>query len=133
MSYSNGTIERARRRSLDLSYNTRVEVYEPTESYSPGDGYTVTRPNPETDSPDATYEARAMDPQATSERERGGTTTEADRVFEVRDDTGQTWTDYGESGEAAVRVREVDTGIVYTVTTVTDRLDGRERLDCVEA
>jgi len=132
MSYSNDRVESARRRALELTYNTTVAVYEPTEAYSPGDGYTVSRPDPETADPDATYEARAFDPQAGSERERGGTTTEADRVFEVRDDTGQTWTDFGESGEAAVRLRETDTGIVYTVTTVIDRLDGRERLLCVE-
>jgi len=132
MSYATTRVESASRRALDLTFNTEIEVYEPTESYSPGDGYTVKRPDPETDGPDAIYEARAMDPQATGERERGGTTAEADRVFEVRDDTGQTWTDYGESGEAAVRVREVGTGVVYTVETVTDRIDGRERLDCVE-
>lgn len=132
MSYATIRVESARRRALDLTFNSEIEVYEPSESYSPGDGYTVERPDPETDAPGATYEARAMDPQATGERERGGTTTEADRVFEVRDDTGQTWTDFGESGEAAVRVREVGTGVVYTVTTVTDRIDGRERLDCVE-
>lgn len=132
MSYANNRVESARRRALDLSFNSTIAVFEPTESYSPGDGYTVSRPDPETETPDATYEARAFDPQATGERARGGTTTEADRVFEVRDDTGQTWTDYGESGEAAVRVREVETGEVYTVETVTDRLDGRERLDCVE-
>lgn len=132
MSYSNDRIEAAKRRALDITFNTTIEVYEPTESYQAGDGFSVTRPKPETDSPDATYESRAMDPSATGERERSGTDTEADRVFEVRDDLGQTWTDFGESGEAAVYVRETGTGIVYVVEVVTDRLDGRERLDCVE-
>jgi len=132
MSYANDRVEQARRRALDLTHNTTIEVHEPSETYSPGDGYTVERPDPETDTPDATYGARALDPSATGERQRGGTETEADRVFEVRDDLDQTWTDFGESGEAAVRIRETETAIVYTVTTVTDRHDGRERLDCKE-
>jgi hypothetical protein len=38
MSYANDRVEAARRRSLDRTHNTDIEVYEPTESYSPGDG-----------------------------------------------------------------------------------------------
>lgn len=133
MSYANDRIEAARRRALDVTWNTEVEVFEPTESYSPGDGYSVTRPDPETASPDATYEARAMDPESESETERSGTDADVDRVFEVRDDIGQSWTDYGESGEAAVQLREAETGIVYTVEVVSDAHDGRERLACTEA
>jgi len=132
MSYANNTVEAARRRSLDLTFNTDLEVYEPSESYEAGDGFSLTIPDPETDAPDATYEARAMDPEDAADRDASGTTSELDRRFEVRDDTGQQWTDFGESGEAATRVRETATGIVYVVTSVTDAHDGRETLDCVE-
>jgi len=133
MSYANDRVEQARRRALDLTFNTDVEVYEPSETYSPGDGYSVERPDPDNASPDATYRARAMEPSSTAETGRSGTDADVDRRFAVRDDLGQTWTDYGESGEAAVQVREVGAGIVYTVEAVTDANDGRERLDCMEA
>jgi len=132
MSYANNRVESARRRSLDLTYNTSIEVYEPDEDYETGDGFSLTIPDPEADAPDATYEARAMDPTDTTGRDASGTSSEADRRFQVRDDTGQQWTDFGESGEAATRVREVETGIVYVVESVIDRHDGRETLDCTE-
>jgi hypothetical protein len=132
MSYATKQVESGRRRSLGFTYNTRIAVFEPEETYTPGDGFTLTIPDPETDTPDATYEAVAMSPEDAADRERSGTTSEADRLFQVRDDTGQQWTDFGQSGEAATRIREVETGLVYVVESVTDRHDGRERLDCVE-
>lgn len=132
MSYANDRVEAARRRSLEVTFNTDLEVYEPSESYSPGDGFDITRPDPETDTPDATYKARAMEPEGEGERERGGTTNEIDRRFQVRDDIGQQWTGFGESGEAATHVRETGTGVVYVVTSVTDAHDGRTKLECSE-
>lgn len=132
MSYANNRVEAGRRRSLTLTFNTHLEVFEPTESYSPGDGFSLTIPEPGTDAPDATYRARGMEPEGDGERSRSGTTNEIDRRFQVRDDTGQQWTDFGESGEAATRVREVETDIVYVVRSVTDAHDGREELECVE-
>lgn len=132
MSYATNQIESGRRRSLDSTYNTRLEVYEPEETYEAGDGFTLQIPDPETDTPDATYEAVAMAPQDATDRERSGTTSEVDRRFQVRDDTGQQWTDFGESGDAATRVREVETGQDYVVASVVDKHDGREELDCVE-
>jgi hypothetical protein len=132
MSYATKQVESGRRRSLGFTYDTRIDVFEPEETYTPGDGFTLTIPDPETDTPDATYEAVAMSPEDAADRERSGTTSEVDRLFQVRDNTGQQWTDFGESGEAATRIKEVETGLVYVVESVTDRHDGRERLDCVE-
>jgi len=132
MSYATERVESGSRRSLRFNYNTRIDVFEPEETYEPGDGFSLTIPDPETDPPDATYEAVAMAPEDSADRERSGTTSEVDRLFQVRDDTGQQWTDFGESGEAATRVREVETGLVYVVESVTDRHNGREQLDCVE-
>jgi hypothetical protein len=121
-------VESALRRQLDLSHNSRIEVYEPSESYSPGDGFELTVPDPDTEAPDAEYRAEARDPTDDATRERAGTESELDRVFLVRDDTGQQWTDFGESEEAATRIREVRTGDDFVVESVTDRHDGRERL-----
>lgn len=132
MSYANDQIEAANRRALDLTYNTTIGVYEPSVSYSPGDGFDVSRPDPETDAPDATYEARSEESSADADRDEGGTTAEIDREIMVRDDTGQQWVGYGDSGEAAVHVRDTGDDTVYEIQTVTDAHDGRITLEAVE-
>jgi hypothetical protein len=131
-SHATRLVESGLRRQLDFSHNSRIEVYEPSESYQPGDGFELTVPDPDTDAPDDEYRAEARDPTDDPTRERAGTESELDRVFLVRDDTGQQWTDFGQSGEAATRIREVRTGNDYVVESVSDRHDGRERLAASE-
>lgn len=108
--------------------NTSIEVYEPTEEYEAGDGWTVTYP----DDPAATYDARVDSPSARANREEGGTRAEIDAVVVVRDDTGQTWTDYTEEREAPVEFVDTADGTRYAVETETDPHNGTLELEVVE-
>lgn len=128
MSYSNNRIESARRRALDLTYNTKIEVFEPSVNYSAGDGYDISYP----DFPTAEYESRLDSPTSSSDQQRSGTTSDVDATIHVRDDTGQQWTEFGDSGDAASRVRDIKDGRTYEVQSVTDPHDGRLVLEVEE-
>jgi hypothetical protein len=117
-----------RRVHSDELANTTVDVYEPAESYTQGEGWSVTYP----DTASASYKARVDSPSAESERERSGTTSEIDVVVRVRDDTGQTWTGFGENTEAPVRVEDTNDGTRYEVENVIDDHDGMITLEAVE-
>lgn len=123
-------IENAIRRlhSAELSQTT-VDVYEPTESYSQSSGYDVSYPGSATTSG---VDARAEPPADQTDRDAGGTTTDHDRVYLVRDDSGVSWTDFGASGQAATRFDDTDTGDRYEVVAVLDERDGLVRLACSE-
>jgi len=108
--------------------NTTIEVFAPTETYSPGDGYSITYP----DSPTETLDARVDSPTDDAAKERAGTTGEIDAVVRVRDDTGRQWTGYGDDGSATARVRDTADGTLYQVQGVTDRHDGLTTLDVTE-
>lgn len=109
--------------------NTTIDVYEPTESYSAGEGYTVTYPDSPTESG---IPARADSPQPSSDRDTGGTTSEVDQVYRVRDDARSTWTGFGEDGEAPARIEDTDTNTTYVVQTPVDERNGIIRLECTE-
>lgn len=109
-------------------HNTRIEVFPPSESYSQGDGWAVTYP----DTPTAVVDARVDEPSPDSDRERSGTVAEVDVVIVVRDDTGQTWTGYGEETEAALRVRDVADQTMYEIETRVDQHNGTLELEAVE-
>ena len=117
-----------RRLHSDALATTTIDVYEPAESYSPGDGVDVTYP----DSPSATYDARVEQPSDDTDTDRSGTTAEVDAVIRVRDDTGQDWTGFGEDGEAATHVVDTDTGARDEVQGVTDAKDGVITLEVAE-
>lgn len=122
-------IERAMRRLHSTSLaNTTIEVYEPTETYSPGDGYSISYP----DTPTETLDARVESPSDDAAKERSGTTGEIDAVVRVRDDTGRQWTGYGDAGETTARVQDTAGGTLYQVQGVTDRHDGLTTLDVTE-
>lgn len=108
--------------------NTSIEVYEPTEEYAAGDGWTVTYP----DTPAATYDARVDSPSARSDRGEGGTRSEIDAVVVVRDDLDQVWEDYTEEREAPVELVDTADGTRYEVQTVTDPHNGTLELEVVE-
>lgn len=109
--------------------NTSIDVYVPTEEYEPGEGYTTVY----SDAPTQTgLDARADSPQSESDRDAGGTTADVDRIYRVRDDARESWTGFGEDGEAAVRLEDVDTGETYTVESVVDERNGLIRLECME-
>jgi len=122
-------IDRAMRRvhDRDLS-NTTIEVYEPSESYTAGEGFDVSYPA----SPDATYTARVSSVSRSPQRDDGGTTAEADAVVTVRDDTGQTWTDFTDEAEAPVELVDTADGTRYEVEATTDPHNGLLELEVAE-
>lgn len=105
--------------------NTTVQVFEPTVEYVQGDGWDVSYP----DDPSAEIDARVDSPDASSNRERSGTTSEIDAVVIVRDDTGQQWTGFGEETEASVRVRDTADGTRYEVENRVDQHNGTLELE----
>jgi len=117
-----------RRAHSTVLANTTIDVYPPTETHTQGEGWTVTYPN----TPTASYDARIDSPSPDAERDRGGTTAEIDVVIRVRDDTGQTWTGWGENTEAAVRVEDTGDGTRYEVQSVVDPHNGTIELEAVE-
>jgi len=117
-----------RRAHSEALANTAIEVFEPQVAYDQGDGFDVSYP----DQPAATIDARVDSPDATSDRQRSGTTSEVDAVVIVRDDTGQQWVGFGEEATAPSRVRDTNTGRVYEVKSVVDTHNGILELDVVE-
>ena len=122
-------IDRAMRRvhDRDLS-NTTIEVYEPSESYTAGEGFSVSYPA----TPNATYTARVSSVSRSPQRDDGGTTAEADAVVTVRDDTGQTWTDFTDELEAPVELVDQADGTRFEVEAVTDPHNGLLELEAAE-
>jgi len=120
-----GALRRAHTASLA---NTTIQVFEPTVNYDQGDGWDVSYP----DTPAAEYEARVDSPEASSDRERSGTTSEIDAVVIVRDDTGQQWTGFGEEAEAPSRVEDTADGTRYEVEAVVDQHNGTLELEVAE-
>jgi len=108
--------------------NTTIEVYEPSESYEAGDGFSVSYP----DTPAAEYDARVVSPAARADRDAGGTTAELDAVVVVRDDTGQIWTDFTDEREAPVEFVDTADGTRYEVERVIDPHNGTLELEVVE-
>lgn len=108
------------RMQTDLGFEQTLDVYPASESYSQGHGWDVTYP----DSPSTTVDAEITTPNSEGDRDTGGTTVEADVVIRVPDDTGVSWDEFGESGEAATRVEDVETGVRYQVETVDSEHNG---------
>jgi len=103
-----------------LGWDQNLNVYEPTESYSAGEGYDISYPGSPTD----TVDAEITMPDASGDVDPGGTTVDADVVIRVTDDTGVSWREFGESGEAATRVEDTSTGVRYEIETVVSEHNG---------
>jgi hypothetical protein len=108
--------------------NTTIEVFEPSVSYSPGDGFSVTYP----DSPTATYDVRVDSPSDDADTGRSGQTSEVDVVVLVRDDTGQQWTDFGDEADAPARIVDTADGTRYELRGPLDTHNGLLELGGVE-
>jgi hypothetical protein len=108
--------------------NTTVEVFEPSETYAPGDGFSVSY----SDTPSNELEVRLSSPSASTDRDRGGTDGEIDAQISVRDDVNQEFTDRTEQREAPVELRDTADGTRYEVISETDPHNGLTRLDVVE-
>jgi hypothetical protein len=118
-------LKRVHRRELQ---NTTVEVFEPTESYSAGEGFSVTYP----DVPDNTLDVRLSSPSASTDRDPGGTTGEIDAQISVPDDVDQEFVDFTDEEEAPVELRDTADGTRYEIEAVTDPHNGLLRLDVTE-
>lgn len=111
-----------------LGFTQTLDVFQPTESFTQGEGWDITYP----DSPTTTVDAEIGAPDAEGESTRGGTDVDADVIIRVPDDTAVTWREFGESGEAATRVEDVATGVRYEIETVDDEHNGLLVLQGVE-
>jgi hypothetical protein len=111
-----------------LGYDNNVELYEPTESYTQGEGYDISYPS----TPTEVVSGETEPPSASSDTDRGGTTREADLMVYVTDDISTDPTDSGESGEALTRVEVDGTDFVYEVQYVEEQFDGMQKLVCSE-
>jgi len=111
-----------------LGFEDTVAVFQPTETYSVGEGYALSYP----DSPTTTVDGGTEPPSETADTDRGGTTTEADLVVYVRADTGVQWTGAGESGEANTRLEVDGADERYEVDEVEPQFDGWLLLACSE-
>jgi hypothetical protein len=110
-----------------LGFEDSLDVYEPTETYTPGEGYSVTYPG----SPARTVDAEIVPPEVLADRNRGGTTSEADAIIRVAEPRSQ-WVGFGSEGEASVEVVDTETGVRYQVETVASERNGLTRLEASE-
>jgi len=109
-----------------LGYENNVDVYQPTETYVAGEGYSIEYPDDPTTSIDA-----ALDPPSTSpDVDPGGTTEQADLTIYVSEDVGVSFNVAGDTGEAKTGI-EVD-GTQYVVDDIDDQQDGLLALGCDE-
>lgn len=117
-----------RRVHTDALHNTTIEVYTPTETPDPGQGYSVSYP----DVPDATIDAHASSIEDSTDRDEGGTASEADVIIRVKNNTGISWIEYGAESEASIQVVDVDTGVRYEIVAVGSEHNGLLKLEAVE-
>lgn len=100
--------------------NTTVEVRQPSVSYAPGDGFSVSYP----DAPDAEVDARVSTPSPAGQKDRGGTAAEIDATIHIRSDVSPQLTGFGDDGDASARLTDTRTGTEFRAETVTDRTGG---------
>jgi len=136
------TLSKALRRAHETTLsNTDVEVYNATASYATGDGYDITYP----DDPTEVVSGRVESPTTDSDRDRGGTTSEADVVIRVPDEPGYgeddfgadgfgtiAYTEYGDEGEAPARLRDVSTNTWYELVDWYSEHNGLLVLEAAE-
>jgi len=114
-------------RTLDaLGWDETVEVYQPTEEYAPGDGFSVVYPDTAT----AVLDGALDTPRDSSDVDEGGTTETADLTAYVRADVSIEFNVAGESGEALTGI--VVGGQKYVVDDIEDQFDGMIALLCDE-
>jgi len=124
-------------RTLDaLGWDATVEVYQPTESYVAGEGFSVEYP----DAPTATLDGALDVPSDSPNIDAGGTTETSDLAVYVTggigfgnnfaDLFGSALNTVGDSGEAKTGVEVA--GQQYVVDTVEDQFDGLLELACDE-
>jgi peptidoglycan hydrolase-like amidase len=114
-------------RTLDaLGWDQNVDVYQPTESYTAGEGFEITYPN----SPTTTLDGALEVPSDSADINAGGTTETADLQVYVRADVPVEINTAGESGEALTGLEIAERQ--YVVDTIEEQFDGMLALSCDE-
>lgn len=114
-------------RTLDaLGFEDNVAVYQPTETYTPGDGYDIAYP----DAPTATIDGALDPPSSAPDIGPGGTSETADLVVYVRAAVDIQFNTAGDTGEAKTGL--VVDGLQYVVDDIDDQQDGLLALGCDE-
>jgi len=117
------------RRSLaTLGFEDNVDLFEPTESYTAGEGYGISYPS----TPTETVSGEVQPPEADAATDRGGVTRDADLLVYTPEDINTDLTDGGESGEALARVEVSQTDETYEIQTVEPQFDGWQLLELSE-
>jgi hypothetical protein len=115
-------------RSLeDLGFSDNVTVEEPTESYDAQEGGYVT-----SYATVATVTGEIVPPSADPQVTEGGTLAEKDLMVYVNNDTTYEFTEYGESGSGAARLKIDGYEDKFRVEERHEQLDGYIQLGCVE-
>lgn len=109
----------------DLGWEDNVDLYQPTETYTAGDGYELTYPDTATQV--LTGSIRPPRPQA--DVDSGGTTQTADLTVHI-DPQGIEWETAGGGGDAPTGL--IVDGQKYIVETTTLTRDGWRRIECAE-
>ena len=114
----------------DMGYSQNVVIATPTETYTPGDGYTLSHTD------QGTYDVALMTPQDATEQTEYGTLVDSDLIAEVPVSVVESLSDgldgYGESGEGVARFKPTDTSKVYNVETVQEPRNGIIAVGLVE-
>jgi len=114
-------------RTLDaLGWDAAVAVYQPTEEYTPGEGFEITYP----DEPTTTLDGALEVPSDSADVDTGGTTETADLTVYVRADVPVDFNTTGETDEALTGL-EID-GRKYVVDDIEEQFDGFIALVCDE-
>jgi len=114
-------------RTLDgLGWDLTVAVYQPTETYNPGDGFSVTYPDTAT----TTLDGGLDPPSDSADVDAGGTTETADLTVYVLADTDTEFVTAGASGDPPTGV--IVDGARYVVDTSENQFDGLLELSCDE-
>jgi len=111
-----------------LGFEDNVDLFEPTESYTAGEGYGISYPS----SPTETVSGEVQPPEADAATDRGGVTRDADLLVYTPEDITTDLTDGGESGEALARVEVSQTDETYEVQAVEPQFDGWQLLELSE-
>lgn len=112
----------------ELGFSDNIDVFEPTETYTAGEGFSTTYPG----SADQTISGEVVPPSADPLVQENGTLAEKDLMVYVDDDTGLAFTEYGESGESSAKLSISGFDDDFRVEERNDQLDGYIQLGCVE-
>ena len=106
----------------DLGYSDNVVIATPDETYTPGEGYTLSY------SDQGAFSIALMTANEAVERLEFGTTEDTDMVAEVPESVVDGLSDgldgYGESGEGSARFKPTDSDKEYNVTNIDDPRNG---------